>query len=238
MDFDQCAVKPRADEDRCRGHIPHAVPQRIVQAALQYAAHGWPVFPCRADKRPLTSRGFKDATIDPEQIKRCWRQSPNAMIGIPTGSPSGFWALDPDLDEAKGHNGPAELARLEAAHGELPKTLTSVTPRGGRHLLFKWNPERPVTTSPGSLPSSIDVRGEGGYIIVAPSKREDDVAYRWEVPPEECEFAEAPDWLYQLIETPKKRKAAKGDGTPPSVPSQSGLCHAGADVIPARHGQT
>jgi hypothetical protein len=201
----------------------HQPLSEMGQAALAVARKGWPVFPCdhRLDppgqkrcKRPLTSNGFKDATSDPVQIETWWRQFPSAMIGVPSGSRSGFWALDPDVDEVKGHNGPAELARLEAEHGELPKTPTSVTLRGGRHLLFKWNAARPVRNKTGGLPPGIDVRGDGGYIVVAPSKREDGVAYRWEISPEECELAEAPEWLSQLIETPKKRKAGKGVRTP------------------------
>src|SRR5829696_7402590 len=111
------------------------------QAALAVARKGWPVFPCdhRLDppgqkrcKRPLTSNGFKDSTSDPVQIEMWWRQFPSAMIGVPSGSRSGFWALDPDVDEVKGHNGPAELARLEAEHGELPRCL--VPESGGAFL--------------------------------------------------------------------------------------------------------
>jgi hypothetical protein len=40
--------------------------------------------------------------------------------------------------------------------------------RGGQHILFAWDPKRPVTNSPGALKGqSIDVRGEGGYVIIS-----------------------------------------------------------------------
>src|SRR5829696_8676838 len=115
--------------------------------------------------------------------------------------------------------GPKTQRRSRSTHttssrDPTPKTPTSATLRGGRHLLFKWNAARPVRNKTGGLPPGIDVRGDGGYIVVAPSKREDGVAYRWEISPEECELAEPPEWLYQLSETPKKRKAGKGDRTP------------------------
>jgi hypothetical protein len=43
----------------------------LLQAALEYAHRGWPVFPCDKGKRPLTKHGFKDATTDENQI-RAW----------------------------------------------------------------------------------------------------------------------------------------------------------------------
>jgi hypothetical protein len=47
-----------------------ATDRRFETAALQYAAHGWPVFPVRG-KEPRTRHGFKDATVDAGQI-RAW----------------------------------------------------------------------------------------------------------------------------------------------------------------------
>jgi hypothetical protein len=45
----------------------------ILDAALDAAARGWPVFPLAAGgKQPLTKHGFKDATIDPAQVRAWW----------------------------------------------------------------------------------------------------------------------------------------------------------------------
>jgi hypothetical protein len=42
-----------------------------LAAASDYARRGLPVFPCkRADKKPLTRHGFKDATTDEAQIRQ------------------------------------------------------------------------------------------------------------------------------------------------------------------------
>src|SRR6266571_5254500 len=104
-----------------------------LEAALDYAHSGIPVFPCNPlDKKPLTINGFKDAVADEEQIRRWWEKWPNAMIATPTGSASGMWVTDVDIDLVKKINGPATLAKLIARHGELPPTLMSITPRGGR----------------------------------------------------------------------------------------------------------
>jgi hypothetical protein len=190
------------------------------QAALSIAQNGWPVFPCdhrldlpgrRRCKVPLTDHGFQDATIDTIQIESWWRQWPNALIGVPTGPRVGAWVLDLDLAPAKGLDGPAALACLEAEHGPVPDTVEARTPRGGRHLLFKWDPARPVTNSSGRLPSGIDVRGEGGYFIVWPSKREDGAAWSWEKPPGLFEPADAPEWLYSALLKKPEHKASRDE---------------------------
>ena len=57
-----------------------------LEAALDYAHHGIPVFPTNPlDKKPLTANGFKDATVDEVQIREWWTRWPNAMIAAPTG---------------------------------------------------------------------------------------------------------------------------------------------------------
>ena len=53
-----------------------------VDWALAYAAAGMAVFPVKADKKPLTIHGFKDAVIDedadPRLVDECY---PHADIG-------------------------------------------------------------------------------------------------------------------------------------------------------------
>ena len=183
-------------------------------AALAVARDGWPVFPCdhrlARCKAPLTARGFKDATVDPIQIEAWWRQYPEALIAVPTGEAIGAWVLDPDLDPEKGLYGPAELARLEARHGPLPQTVEASTPRGGKHLLYRWDAAHPITNSSGGLPAGLDVRGTGGYFIIWPSKREDGAEWRWECPPGFFDIAPAPHWLYELITAKPERKPNGG----------------------------
>ena len=61
----------------------------LLDAALDYADRGVPVFPCkRKDKSPFTRNGFKDATTNEQQIREWWTKSPQAMIGVPTGRAS------------------------------------------------------------------------------------------------------------------------------------------------------
>src|SRR5262249_45216426 len=84
-----------------------------LDAPLDYARRGIPVFPTNPlDKKPLTPNGFKDAIIDENQIRTWWTRWPNAMVAAPTGSASGMWVIDLDVDPVKKVDGMATLAQL------------------------------------------------------------------------------------------------------------------------------
>ena len=161
------------------------------QAALYYAGLGMHVFPCYSivdggcrcgqscrspGKHPMTRDGFKSATTDPDTIKSWWERWPAANIGIRTGTVSGIWVLDLD-----GPAGIAALAELEAKHGCLPKTLTALTGGGGKHLYFKTTNGLEIKNRTKVAGLSIDVRGEGGYVIAPPSNHVSGNLYKWEV---------------------------------------------------------
>jgi hypothetical protein len=168
----------------------------VLAAALHYAAGNTPVFPVNfADKHPLCPHGLKDATIDEGQIRTWWRIYPCAMIGVPTGPRSGVWVLDEDVEVTKDIDGRATMARLEAKHGSLPITLTSITPRGGKHRLFRWTGIN-IRSSTAKIGPGIDVRGDGGYFIAPPSVRVDGMSYHWE--DATVAIVEAPAWLSEL----------------------------------------
>jgi hypothetical protein len=181
-------------------------PSVALRHVLEYAGLGWPVFPCDpATKAPLVAGGFRRATRDAGVTREWWTSHPEAMIGVPTGPASGFWVLDVDLDEKGGKDWSLRLAELESEHGRLPDTVSTRTPRGGLHLLFRWSPDHPVRNSAGQLGPGIDVRGDGGYVIMPPSVRAHGVAYAFEKPPGVFDIDEAPRWLLQVACNPSRR---------------------------------
>lgn len=163
-----------------------------LDAALAYAKRGWAVFPCKTGKAPLTAHGHHDASTDPDQIKSWWTEHPTASIGCPAGAGMGAWVLDIDLPD-----GPNSLAALGAKHGSLPTTLEQKTGGGGRHLFFRWQEGRPVRNNAGKLDTGLDVRGEGGYVILPPSNHPSGKTYAWVN--EDVPIAEAPEWLMDLV---------------------------------------
>ncbi|MGB2819477.1 MAG: bifunctional DNA primase/polymerase, partial [Phycisphaerae bacterium] len=137
----------------------------LIDAALEYARMGWQVFPCHpTGHQPLVERGFYAATCDEKTIRAWWARWPRAAIGLRTGEATGVFAVD--IDPRNG--GDVSLAQLEAEHGVLPESVESQTGGGGRHVLLAW-PDRPVPCSTGKIVPGIDVKGDGGYVILPPS---------------------------------------------------------------------
>ena len=190
---------------------------KFGRAALKLAAKGFAVFPCDpASKAPipgLCMNGVYSATRWAPIIQQWWAFRPDAMIGAQMGPKSKLWALDLDLDPGKGLDGAAAFAALCAAQGgagggadgAAPETLSQSTPRGGRHLFFRWEAGRPVRNSAGKLAPGVDVRGDGGYVILAPSLCADGGGYRWAGP---AQAAPAPAWLYDALSPPPAASSA------------------------------
>ena len=173
----------------------------LLRAALAYARRGIPVFPCEArGKAPLTYSGFLDATTDPRRIEAWWRRWPGANVGIPTGERSGLLVLDVDLRDG----GPGSLAELERAGGPLPETARARTGGGGMHVFFQYPTGEVVRSSAGRLGPGLDVRGEGGYVVVPPSRTRG--AYEWL---DRAPLAD-PEWLLGRLRGPPH---LSGEGT-------------------------
>lgn len=184
---------------------PASDPHSALALALAYAAGGMRVLPIKpGTKRPPMNEWVQAATTDPDIITN-WYTEPlyrDHGVGLAMGrQPDGRFIFALDVDEHDpAHSGSETLTDLTAEHGPLPDTVCSITGSGGLHLLF----ETPggIEVRNGIAGDGLDVRGEGGQIVVAPSihpvtgKR-----YEWEdrFAPWECEIALAPDWLIELV---------------------------------------
>jgi hypothetical protein len=133
-----------------------------LDTALSLASDGIPVFPCRRpDKRPTCPNGFYDAATDAVAVKRLWSAHPGNLIGVPTGSMSGFFAADIDSGRH------ASAAEWHQQNQSRLQTRVHRTESGGLHLLFNHHPG--LRNSQSKLAHGVDTRGEGGYVIWWPA---------------------------------------------------------------------
>lgn len=168
----------------------------LLEAALRYAELGYPLFPCARALQPvpLTPHGFKNATTDPAQIERWWTEHPEACLGLAT---AGLLVVDIDGPDNPWLTDAPEQA-LDLAVGPL-----SLTPGGGRHHLFRRPPGKAWTCTVGRLAPRVDIRTDGGYIVLPPSQRPDG-DYRWlegcELDRPADQLPEPPPWLTEQLD--------------------------------------
>lgn len=177
----------------------------LIQEACKYAQKGWKVFPLSpGGKNPIHSGGFHNATDDLEQIIDWWTQYPNANIGVATGSMSDIWVLDVDI---KKQDGVATIKKLIEKYGTPSKTLIQKTASGGWHYIYKH--QNGLGSNAARL-TGIDVRADGGYIVVAPSilanikDKHAAGSYHWV---NDLEPVNIPKWLIDEIYNSKKNKS-------------------------------
>lgn len=178
-----------------------------LEHAITYARRGWPVFPCQqGGKPPLTTHGVKDATTDEKQIRAWWRRWPEANIGVATGKPSGFIVLDLDVKgTANGIDATQKLYGFD--YRDYPHVLT---PSGGVHVYFQWRASQGLVrnrTGLGAIAPGVELKGDGGYVLVPPSVLADGKSYTREA---DGDIPECPDWLLAEI---------KRDSPPPTPAS-------------------
>ncbi len=134
-----------------------------MEAALQYAALGWPVLPLWEDKNPrLKARnglgGVHEATTDRETIRRWYHLWPEAGVGIALGARSGLCVIDLDRRNV--------IDKLAAARfiERLPQTRIHRT-GDGSHFLFRHSPGVPTR----DLIDGVQFLSDGKYIVAPPS---------------------------------------------------------------------
>ena len=149
------------------------------------------VSPHNRGKMPILKNWTDLASSEEKKIRNWFISFPNANWGLVTGMLSNVWVMD--IDPPEGEVSLTELLN----NRELPKTPTSITGSGGRHYYFKF-PKECIVRNVKTGFRGIDVRGEGGQVVVpgsihAATQNE----YKWVegLAPWEVDFAEAPPWL-------------------------------------------
>lgn len=151
-------------------------------------------------KHPRVKDWPAQASGDLDVITGWLRRWPGCNLGIATGSASGVVVVDVDPKNG-GHE---TLRRLMEENGRFPVTPAQRTPSGGWHFVFRA-PGFPVSNAP--LAPGVDIRGDGGQIVAAPS-RTPAGAYSWLRSPGDTPLADLPAWVLERLQRAPTRSTA------------------------------
>jgi hypothetical protein len=143
--------------------------------AMCYREAGYRVLPlARGGKKPHQVLdvaggygGVHQASTDRQVLGRWWHTAPHANIGVATGG--GLVVID--IDVKHGVNGYKslydEISRLGLVFGQVHAPFAE-TPSGGMHIWMRW-PWAGGVPSRLAILDGVDVKGDGGYVVVPPS---------------------------------------------------------------------
>jgi len=216
-------MKPNPNKSRAHTRKLSSKRTSVKEEALRLAKLGWRIFPahsvmkgvcsCRkADKcphpgkHPRINRWQIVASSDLAKVLGWWKKWPSSNVGLLTGKEVGLFVID--VDPRK--DGTATLKKLETKHGKLPPTVESRTGSGGEHRFFAYPAGVQIKSRNDGLGLGLDIKGNGGFVILPPSGHKSGDSYRWKRGrgPDRVPLAEAPAWLLDLVvEKEPKRKA-------------------------------
>jgi hypothetical protein len=159
--------------------------------ALEYKKRGWNIIPlfevdgqqcsCPAGAK-CTSAGkhprirwvdYQTKEITEDQVRAWWARWPKANIGLITGAISGVIVLDVDVPHGE--------KTLRDGGYSLPPTPTVRTGSGGLHYYFRhpgFECRNFAGKSGKTILPNVDFRGDGGLIVLPPSRNLKG-AYEW-----------------------------------------------------------
>ncbi len=182
--------------------------RHVNKFVRQYLDKGWHVLPlhqinpngscsclnkdCRTPgKHPRLPNGVNGATNDISIAMHVF-----ARLACNVGLACTPWQVY-DIDPRNG--GDETWTSFIAGH-QMPETAIARTGGGGNHYLFHV-PEGFRLKRPGK---GVDIKGKGGYIVVAPSNHVSGQEYFWEGaydPLDGQEIAMAPDWMLEPVQS-------------------------------------
>ncbi|CAB4173421.1 Prim_Pol domain containing protein [uncultured Caudovirales phage] len=175
-----------------------------LDTALAYTRLGIRVVPIKpGHKYPGIDNWQNLATDDSDVVTSWWSGDYKSYgIGIATGRTKHGQIFVVDVDDRDEYRGSDTLHDLEQRYGALPETVTAITGTGGQHLYF-YSPVEVRNDAGSRLGVGLDIRGEGGQVLAAPTTHPNGRQYQWVDgwSPMEKRPANAPQWLLTLLTT-------------------------------------
>ncbi len=163
---------------------------KMLKAALAYTEAGFSVIPIDpATKRPVIQswKEFQDRIATSEEINKWFENHPNGGIAIACGPISNLCVADADYYNFSHLHDRQSLRDYIALHLDFPLDTvpTSQTPRGGEQYFFSC-PDPPLLSRKVDVNDkylkNLDIKCQGGYVVVPPTVRPDGTAYSWKTP--------------------------------------------------------
>lgn len=170
-----CTCEEYKRSDKYREYLENKGRGKEFDSAFKCANQG---------KHPRVGEWESKATSDVAQLAT-WFAKPWRSVNVDTGRP--VWLI-PNVGLACGPSGILVLDRdsykpdyvdLELSVAEQT-TVTQHSGGGGEQLWYAMPEDRRYTNSPAGLPACNDIRGWGGFVVVAPSLHKSGRTYEWE----------------------------------------------------------
>ena len=155
--------------------------------ALRYLERGFAVVPARGKRPVLNWRKYQNVRPTATEVTSWWERFPSANIALVTGRISGVVVIDVDG---------------ETVEQFVPTPMVSSSP-GHCHYYYA-HPGGVVPCSALVVAPNVDVRGDGGVVILPPSLHYNrqgrlDGRYAWLVGPKNADFAPLPAWILERV---------------------------------------
>lgn len=183
----------------------------MIETAIKYGKFGLRVFPVKG-KIPAIIGWKEKATSDPIKIAELFKV-PHTGIGMATGELSGITVID--IDNKNGVNGFLTLKNLSI---NLPPTVCVNTPSGGKQYYYKYNPAIKNMVGAFNKGSGIDIRNDGGLVIMPKSVHPNGGIYEFDTEQEigEHEVSNFPADVNDIL-VDKKQKDYKNFELPDQI---------------------
>lgn len=187
-----------------------------LDGGLRLGALGYRVVPIGPGAKHPDITKWQTKATDDEATIRGWLEGTKRGVGWAMGmQPNGANLFTVDVD-AHGADGTQALTRLIADNDPrsaavFMQTVNAVTGGGGAHFVFSC-PEHVEVRNTQRLVPGIDIRGEGGQIVVAPTVHPSTgIPYRWQRAPWRASILPAPAWLLdEMFRVPEPAPPSKG----------------------------
>lgn len=159
------------------------------EQAKAYLDAGFSIIPIKVgDKKPPENfkwTEFQNRQASITEVEAWVKNYGDLNIGIITGQISNIVVIDID-----GQDGMKSSENVE-----IPKETATAMTSNGYHIFCKY-PEGLVIRNSVGIRPHIDIRGDGGYVVAAPSLHPSGIEYSW-INEKLSDFAPLPEWVIQ-----------------------------------------